>query len=367
MNDLHDRLDNAFSAITPAPAPIDAAMKQGKRIRLRRRATAVASVAAVVAAAVALPLTMHVQASPVPETGPGQYTVSVFPHDLKYPSWVVAQGMLNGKKWQFNVSAPGGASRGSQYVSFDPPDKTDFLPGPGRMMQVTALSTDLLGSSPAGLWAMDAANAVAEFGVVQADVDHLTVTLTNGATLTLHPVPKFGARLVVFVVPRGAVIVHVTAYSRAGEIASAIPFYNSAGTATFATWLRPGQQGVARDSRLLASGSISGQEWSVTAYTGPWGVCFEMMTVTTCTPITHAAVDSGNANGIVRMFAIEPDPSVIRVDVRLPGGTAIATRLVTVGRHKFFAFAVSATLKPGSVRWTEYDKAGHQVASGTSY
>lgn len=373
MNDLHDRLDNAFSAITPAPAPIDAAMKQGKRIRMRRRATAVASVAAVVAAAVAIPLTMHVQASPVPETGPGQYTVSVYPHDLKFPPWVVAQGMLNGKKWEFNVLPPGAdsASRGAQYVEFYPPDKTDFVAGPDyRKIQVTALSTELLGSSPAGLWGMDAANAVAEFGVVQADVAHLTVTLTNGATLTLHPVPEYGARLVVFAVPRGAVIVRVTAYSRAGEIASAIPFYDQAGKADFATWLRPGQDGLARDGGLVASGSISGHKWSVIAHTGPWGACFEFEpSVTECVPLPlfNTSVSAAMSGDTAQLYVRAAEPSVVRVRVREPDGTTLTVRPVTIGGQKFFAFAASTTIKSGFFTWTAYDKAGHQVASGNPY
>jgi hypothetical protein len=369
MNDLHDRLDNAFSAITPAPAPIDATMKQGKRIRLRRRATAAASVAAAVATAVAIPLTMHVQASPVPETGPGQYSVVVDPHDPKYFPGVVAMGMVNGKKWQFNVLPPGadGASRGAQYVELYPPDGTDFAAGPNyRKIQVTALSAKLLGSSPAGLWGMDAANAVAEFGVVQADVAHLTVTLTNGATLTLHPVPEYGARLVVFVVPRGAVIVRVTAYSRAGEIASATPFYDQAGNADFATWLRPGQHGLARDTGLVASGSFNGQKWSVTAHTGPWGVCFESFG-TDCPPLADTSVVDSGSTDSTHVYTGDAAPSVVRVDVLVPNGPTFQVRPVTVGGRKFFAFAMGASLKPGSFRWTAYDKAGHQVASGNPY
>jgi hypothetical protein len=373
MNDLHDRLDNAFSAITPAPAPIDAAVKQGKRIRLRRRATAMASVAAVVAAAVTIPLTVHVQASPVPETGPGQYTASVAPPDPKFPPGVLAQGMLNGKKWQFNVLPPGAdsASRGAQYVEFYPPDGTDFTAGPNyRKIQVTALSTDLLGSSPAGLWGMDAANAVAEFGVVQADVDHLTVTLTNGATLALHPVPEFGARLVAFVVPRGAVIVRVTAYSQAGEIGSAIPFYDQAGKADFATWLRPGQDGLARDVGLIASGSISGHKWSVIAHTGPWGACFEFEpSVTECVPLPlfNTIVSASMSGATAQLYVRVAEPSVVRVRVREPNGTTFAVRPVTIGGQKFFAFAAATTVKPGSFSWVAYDAAGHQVASGTPY
>jgi hypothetical protein len=74
---LHEQLDDVFEAISPAPAPIEATMKRGTRIRWRRRVVAVTGVAAVVAAAIGVPLTVHWQASPAPAIT--RYSVTVRP------------------------------------------------------------------------------------------------------------------------------------------------------------------------------------------------------------------------------------------------------------------------------------------------
>ena len=42
---LCERLDRALETITPAPAPIDGAVRRGKAIKLRRRAAAAAGLA----------------------------------------------------------------------------------------------------------------------------------------------------------------------------------------------------------------------------------------------------------------------------------------------------------------------------------
>ena len=90
----------------------------------------------------------------------------------------------------------------------------------------------------------------------------------------LHPVAVYGVRAVAFAVPVGAGVVDATAYSRHGEIAAAIPFNAPSGVAAFGVWLTPGQHGLARASGRIGSGTANGRAWSVTAYLGPWGICY---------------------------------------------------------------------------------------------
>ena len=99
--------------------------------------------------------------------------------------------------------------------------------------------------------------------------------LGNGAVLTLHPAAVYGVRAVAFAVPVGARIVDAAAYSQQGEIAAAIPFNDSNGRAYFGLWLTPGQHGLARASGRIGSGTANGTAWSVTAYLGPWGICYQ--------------------------------------------------------------------------------------------
>jgi hypothetical protein len=83
----------------------------------------------------------------------------------------------------------------------------------------------------------------------------------------------YGTRAVAFAVPVRAKITDVTAYSRHGEIAFAVPFNWPGGTAWVISWLGPGQHQPARVSGLIGSGTVHGKAWSATAYLGPWGTC----------------------------------------------------------------------------------------------
>jgi hypothetical protein len=122
----------------------------------------------------------------------------------------------------------------------------------------------------------------AQYGPVQADVSYVKVTLDNGTVLTLHPVTAHGVRVVAFATPANAMIVSATAYSRHGEIATAIPFNEPGGQAFFGIWLKPGQHGIARASGSIGSGTAGGNTWSAFAYLGPWGVCVVSVTGPIC-------------------------------------------------------------------------------------
>src|ERR1700677_569329 len=113
MDQLRSRLDDAFSAVSPVPAPIEGAIRKGKVIRLRRQAVVAVGVAAVVAAAVFTPLAVHWGASPPPSTG--SYTVTVQPPGPHSPPGEIASGTLNGKSWQLidERRCPGGTATAS--------------------------------------------------------------------------------------------------------------------------------------------------------------------------------------------------------------------------------------------------------------
>ena len=69
--DLHEQLEAAFGAITPAPAPVDGAVRRGRVIKARRRVAVAAGAAAVVAIAVlAVPALRPGPAAPGPVTRP---------------------------------------------------------------------------------------------------------------------------------------------------------------------------------------------------------------------------------------------------------------------------------------------------------
>jgi hypothetical protein len=363
--DLHEQLDRALEAITPGPAPVDGAVRRGQTIRRWRRATAAAGLAAAVAAGVmAVPPLRHAALPPSPAAG--HYTVTLQPPGRHAPAGEIASGTINGQQWR--IAAPelgaGGAARGLQAILASGPGA-----GPGGMaVAVPPLAANR--ADPVSWQGLGSSTAQGQFGAVRADVWYVTIRLRNGTVLTLHPVTVNGTRAVAFAVPLGAAIADATAYSRHGEIATAIPFNKPGGMAFFAAWLKPGQPGLGRVSGRIGSGTFDGNGWSATAYLGPWGVCVETegggVSAVNCTPATSALGTgilfwTGDAPQVAGGSASAP---VARVVVHRVGGTIVQVRPVTVGRQKFFAFPMGGSYKP--LTWKAYDRSGKLVASSAN-
>ena len=363
--DLHERLEAAFEAISPRPAPVDQAVRGGRMIRIRRRAALAAGVAVVAAAAVfSVPALLHRTAAPAPTSPARSYTVTVQAPGPGAQPGEIATGTINGQRWWVVADRPGvdGASATQQDI---------IIAGPaagaigGNISIVPVLSTaDSPG--PVSFTAIPSGTAQIQVGAVRADVSYVTVKLDDGSVLTVHPVTVYGTRAVAFALPAGAGIADVAAYSRHGEIGYAVPFNQPRGLAWIVSWLRPGQRQAARASGRIASGTAGGQAWSATAYLGPWGICIPILdpqpAEVACVPSVPAPVvvlnlDQGGAPEIAAGIAAA---SVARVVVTQPDGSTASVRLVTVGDRKFFVFVRSGA-RP--LRWVAYDRAGNVVAS----
>ena len=97
---------------------------------------------------------------------------------------------------------------------------------------------------------------------MSAAVRYVTVRLSDGAVLTLHPVSVYGTRFVGYAVPRSVQVSSITASSARGELASTIPFNAPDATLDAGVWLRPGQTGMRRATHLIGSGTLGGHAWS---------------------------------------------------------------------------------------------------------
>jgi hypothetical protein len=357
--DLHERLDAAFGAITPRPAPVDGAVRRGRAIRIWRRAAVAAGVAAVVAIGVfAVPALLDGPAAPGPVAPAGSYTVTVQAPGPHAARGEIALGTINGQGWQFIAAKPGSApGRGAQFFTTLGP----AFAGEATTLADTALA--VYGAAPVSFFELTCGPVQVQYGAVQADVTHVAVRLDNGTVLTLHPVAVYGVRAVAFAIPAGARIDEVTAYSRHGEIAAAIPFNDSSGTADFGVWLKPGQHGLARASGRIGSGTFHGSAWSVTAYLGPWGICVRFPAGVVCLP-TGQSVDSSVTeltSGELSLAAGGAPISTALVIVYQPDGTSTTVRPVTVGGQKLFAIQVRTG--PNRLSWTDYDTSGAVVGS----
>ena len=362
--DLHERLDAAFEAIIPRPAPIDGAVRRGKAIRVWRRAAVAAGTAAVVAIGVfAVPSLLHRSAAPGPVApGPvapvGPYTVTVQAPGPHSAPGLIALGTIDGQGWQFIAAKPGSApGRNTQFFTTLGP----AFAGQAASQLGTALA--VYDAAPVSFLKLTCGPVQVQYGAVQADVTYVAVRVDNGTTLILHPVAVYGVRAVAFAIPVGAGIAEVTAYSRHGEIAAAIPFNDPSGTADFGVWLKPGQHGLARASGRIGSGTFHGSAWSATAYLGPWGICVRFPAGVACV-LTGVSVDSSAMSlisGELSVAAGGAPASTALVIVYQPDGTSTMVRPVTVGGQKLFAFQLRTG--PNRLSWTDYDSSGAVVAS----
>ena len=196
--------------------------------------------------------------------------------------------------------------------------------------------------------------AFASFGQAWPGVVSVRVALSDGATLTLHPVEVDGMRFVAFAAPVGVPIDSVTVYSRSGEFAVAIPFNAPDGFPTFEAWLRPGQARPPQYSGALGSG--------VTAYVGPWGTCLEVDETGSCNPVivTPGTAMMGASGSVVFGSAAK---SVSYLTITGRDGSTVRAAAIAVGPQKFWAVPISQSEQDGA-HWTAYDAAGKAVGSG---
>jgi len=366
IDELHERLEAAFEAVSPHPAPLEETVRRGRTIKRRRAALAVGVAAVAAAAGFGVPSVVHRAAGPAPASPSGRVTVTVQPPGPGAQPGEIATGTINGKRWWIVADRPGshGAGAGQQDI---------IIAGPGveadsgHVPTVQALSTaHSLG--PVAFTAIISGTAgQALVGAVRADVSYVTVRLGDGSVLTLRPVTVYGTRAVALALPAGAQIAEAVAYSAHGEIGYAVPFNQFAGVAWFVAWLTPGQHQAARLSGRIASGTAGGQAWSATAYLGPWGICIAVAGLQPpelgCVPAVPGPVmvlDLGQG-GTPEIEGGIASASVARVVVTQPDGSTAQVRLVSVGGREFFAFAVRTGAKP--LRWVAYDLSGRVVAS----
>ena len=201
------------------------------------------------------------------------------------------------------------------------------------------------------------------FGEVWKDVVSARVELSDGTILTLRPAEVDGSRYVAFASPESMQVDSVTAYSRSGAIATAIPFNPPDGLLpTFEAWLRPGQALPARLTGTFGSGTANGKPWRATAYLGPWGTCLIVGPDVECLGSQRPA--TGWAAGSESWVMGTAADSVSYVVITLKDGSTVRAEATAVGSQKFWGVPLSSSQQAGA-RWTAYDTAGQPVASGS--
>jgi hypothetical protein len=361
VSDLRESLNSAFAAIDPGPAPVEAAMRKGKKIRNRRRAGVLAgAVAAMGIAAACYPALARQQALPAPTTSHVRVTVN--PPGPHSPAGLIASGTIGAGTWQWLTAAPGsnlvhgqpcfysGGTLAGQFSMTCDGSPTDF-------------KDDGSGQSAPVSFEANGGNDTVEWGAVAPAVSYVTVRLGDAAVLTLRPATVDGTRYVAFAAPTDMVVDSATAYSTTGEIATAIPYQPPGGFAVFQDWQRPGQAVPGEVNGSFGSGTIGGQAWRATAHLGPWGTCLVYEGTSGCfDPSQHPA--TGATVGSTSWVAGTAADSVSYVVITFKHGSAIRVGVTAIGPERFWGTGLGVKSSTGA-RWTAYNAAGKPVASGS--
>lgn len=372
MSDLRTELDAALRTVVPGEAPVEAAMRRGRRLRLRRRAAAVAGVVAVaVFVTVGYPALTR-QSAPVSPEQHQRIAVTDEPAGPGSPPGAVAHGKVGGASWEVDVDNPnvtGSSGQGNTALpqcysargSIRGADGTVYSSG----LSVSGCGlTYPTGGTPVVFTGTESATNGVAIGAVAPDVTYLTLRLADGQELKLIPVTAYGARLVAYVVPLSTPVVGAKAVLANGQYLAAVPFNQPGKTASFGLWALPGEHVPPTDSVVLTMGTTP-DIWSqkVTAYEGPWGTCWVIGRADpSCVPaggLKDTSIIGHSGDGLA-MWGSAAD-NIGRILVTL-GASVLEVPRAQVGDEQLWAFTLAKGQKAVSLKG--YDSFGKLIWTG---
>jgi len=331
--ELRERLGGLLDEVKPRQAPVIAAVRQGRGIRMRRR-IAVGSGLAVLACGAALtPALLHaVDTAPSPEAPRiPHYSVTVNHLHGRARHGVIGSGTQDGHRWHVSLS------------------------GTGRNLTATGTGMTLMGIGPGvgrgGQPIFDggfSGSSVGQMALgVSPAVTDLRIILVGGKVLNLTPVRYGGYSWVGLELPAHVHPVRGEALAGNRELSYSVPAPPGFG---LDNWWLPSETGPARFTRVIGSGVIDGQSWSMTARIGPWGYCYQgsaggvcesglhpsqfispgALSELTCGPVSGA---DGPTGGIAVVVS-----DARQVELSLSGGGTERFPAVNVDGTQMFAF-----------------------------
>jgi hypothetical protein len=395
MTELKDDLDRALRSVTFGEAPVQRAMRDGRRLRNRRRLTAAAGAVAIVAVAAGYPALTRNAATPLPATS---RTASPTPsHTASGPDPVIkdgpppagaakgmiAQGTVGGAHWSVVISNIKGQpdevcniaylGSGSSVLRAQPADQVTSMCATNMETLISDPAPDPAGIT-GGTGSVSGSTTTYETGLgeVAPDVTYLSLDFTDGQQLKLIPVTYQGHRYVAWLAPTSMTVARLTAHlgsahADSGQIWTAIPYNTPVGVPLFGLWLKPGQSVPPRASGVIGGGTHDGQVWSESAYAGPWGTCFsatpgDMYCLRLAGLGTTEMLGGWGGNPVSPAFG-SAAPDVARLRITLSNGTAVQVTPVAIGNERLFAFWAGKGVSPTG--WTAYDAKGHKIGSHT--
>lgn len=263
---------------------------------------------------------------------------------------VIAAGTINGKAWRVTLT--------KKHSSYGPCS----VPPRGWYADCTEQVAGLLkrwpaSPDPAAIWD----SGPVFYGPVQADVDRVSLRLSDRAVLILRPVEVFGHRWIGVVLPAGLAPEKAVVYSREKELAHAVPFHDtSLREYEFLTWLPAGDEGPNRMTKVIRGGGRT-----LVLHTGPWGNCLvgddEDWSFSLDDHPNGAIEGSG---GLPRTVAMAFPWPARYMTLDMSDGTKRRVRLVQ-GAGLAFAI-IRAPRSPRIDEWSVYDGRGRRLSGGRS-
>jgi hypothetical protein len=302
----------------------------------------------VAAITVAAATTSACQGSPVRPPKPPKLIVARL--GLKASGGVIARGTVGGKLWRIRLTLASQRSCDPKPGwAFDCLETVGYAVRRWRSERPT---------DPASIWTF----SPALFGPVQADVTRVSMRLSDGAVVELHPVAAFGHRWIGIALPAALTPVEAIAYAGSKELGHSVPYVGPSPGATpeiaFLSWLSPGVTGPARRTQIVRGG---GQ--SLVLHSGPWGNFLVGQSEDWDFPLGYRVSGALAGGGGLPQTVPVAFPSPARyLRLVFANGTTRRVQLI-LGAGLGFAL-VRIPARPAVLRWDAYSPIGQRLAGG---
>jgi hypothetical protein len=362
---LRQVMRETLRSLPPSPPPVEAIVRRGQRIRLRR---AVAAVGGLALAGIIAVTSAALRGSPQPTVPAAGPTITAG------PDGVFADGIADGRAWRLavqDIADPG--YRCLPAIVLNGTDADPVYPAPGNPGGI------------GGAVALGRAVPGVGFGFVQVPADSSGITVDGGKQLPPVTVTVCGYhyRLVGFAYSMTKVLQVRIAHSAGLPAVVTAPFVSSQAPASFTSaygagqWVNTSYGGGPAASGVLASGHLSGQDWTIQLQFGTGGDCYSFSAagslgstqMGSCGPVSTPGgpetimalplgfADSTGATG----YAVQVSPGTARLKAVFSNGSVtLATPRMVDGR-KYVAFVVPSPLTLRRLVWL--DAAGRVIAS----
>lgn len=353
---LEERLHEDLGRIQPGHLSVDALIGRGKAIKARRRAGLAAGLAVVAGLAVGAPVVLS--------GGGGSSAVSAAGH-----SKLLASGTVGGKRWSFVLSdhGPDGCSD-AVMASWGNTSAESCL----SAFPVTTDPVTLGGGASEGAATLASAE-------LRPDVDHVTVTATDGTVLTPTVTQVSGRRYAFFALAPHQGVSRLDAVGADGKtIAYALPYNgpDNMPSGLIQLWYPGGTTPTQKPVKqvLLSDTSYSSTPVTVTVDMGPFGVCYLLSIPLGMTggnsygPDCHSLTPPDPTALDLRHYPIEQqvllvaevNSAVDHVDVMPSDGHTRRLTPIPIGGHSFVAALLAPGVTVDGAR--AYDASGNQLA-----